>query len=114
MEKYDATYVEKVLSFFGHQEAGGVTEIRVITREPYLKIGKKRHYVGKVLSGYYTDYQKAAKDIAFLDGRANIYFLINPVKQDFFARAANRLQRAAVQRYFRNRCRIKKSTQKAR
>lgn len=92
---FDRDYIIKVLEFLGHREAGGVTEIRIFPKERYLFINNRREYVGKVVSGYYNDYDKLARDIKPFDGKADIYVTINPCKPDLLARAANRLQYAA-------------------
>ena len=70
----------KVLELLGHSEAGGVTEVRIFPKERYLFINNKYCYVGKVVSGYYDDYEKLAQDIEPFDGRGNIYVTINPCK----------------------------------
>ncbi|MFQ6114436.1 MAG: hypothetical protein ACE5NG_10190, partial [bacterium] len=93
--KFDKDYVVEVLEFLGHREAGGVTEVRIFPKDRYLVINNKREYVGKVVSGYYDDYEKLAKDIQPFDGKGSIYITINPCKPELLARAANRLEFAA-------------------
>ena len=88
-------YIIQVLDFLGHLPAGGVTEVRIFPKERYMKLFGKSVYVGKVVSGYYEDYEKLARDIRPFDGKANIYVTLNPCKPDLLARAANRLQYAA-------------------
>ncbi|MFC1716567.1 hypothetical protein ACFL6S_23065 [Candidatus Poribacteria bacterium] len=85
---FSKDYIAKVLEFLGHREAGGVTEVRIFPKNRY--IGQK--YVGNVVSGYYNDYERLARDIEPFDGKANIYVTINPCIPDLLARAANRLQ----------------------
>jgi len=92
---YDAGYVKKVFEFLGHREAGGITEVRIFPKDRYLLINNKREYIGKVVSGYYDDYEKLARDVEPFDGKGNIYVTINPCKPELLARAANRLQFAA-------------------
>jgi hypothetical protein len=89
---FDPDYIVKVLEFLGHREAGGVTEVRIFPKDRYLFINKKREYVGKVVSGYYDEYEKLARDVEPFDGKGNIYVTINPCKPELLARAANRLQ----------------------
>jgi hypothetical protein len=60
-----------------------------------MKLFGKSRYVGKVVSGYYDNYDKIARDIRPFDGKANIYVTLNPCKPDLLARAANRLRYSA-------------------
>ena len=60
---YQANQVATFLESLGHREIGGCTEIRIILSNPRLK----NRYVGKIVSGYYTDYGQAAKDISQYD-----------------------------------------------
>ena len=80
---FDKNYIVKVLEFLGHLESGGVTEVRIFPNERYISIGGKRKYVGKVVSGYYNDYKKLARDIEPFDGKASIYNTINRSTQIF-------------------------------
>ncbi len=91
-KNYDGSRIVKFLRYLGHREAGGITELRIISSEPYLYINGRRQYMGNVVSGYYNEYEKAARDIKPFDGKANIYVTINPCIPDLLARAANRLQ----------------------
>lgn len=93
---FDRDYIMSVLEFLGHLEAGGVTEVRIFPNARYLPINGRRQYVGNVVSGYYDDYEKLARDIEPFDGKANIYVTINPCIPDLLARAANRLQTGAT------------------
>ena len=88
---FDKDYIARVLEFLGHREAGGVTEVRIFPKERYLG----HRYVGKVVSGYYNDYEKLARDIRVFDGKANIYVTLNPCRAELLARAANRLRFSA-------------------
>lgn len=47
------------------------------------------------VSGYYNDFNKLADDIKEYDGKAPIYFTVNPVKPDLLARSENKLKRYA-------------------
>jgi len=95
--KYDPNYIIQVCKLLGHREAGGVTEVRIFPHDRYLVINNKRSYVGKVVSGYYDDYEKLALDVEPFDGRGNIYITISPCKPELLARSANRLQFSAQQ-----------------
>ena len=92
---FDRGYILRVLEFLGHREAGGVTEVRIFPKKRYLAINGRRRYVGKVVSGYYNDYKKLARDIQLFDGKANIYVTINPCKPELLARSPNRLRFSA-------------------
>ena len=94
-DNFDRDYVVEVLEFFGHCEAGGVTEVRIFPKSRYITIRNKPIYVGQVVSGYYNDYKKLAGDIEPFDRKASIYVTINPCIPDLLARAANRLQLGA-------------------
>ena len=93
--RFDRSYIVKVLEFLGHREAGGVTEVRIFPKERYLVMGNRRRYVGKVVSGYYTNYGKLASDTEPFDGKASIYVTINPCKPELLSRAANRVRFSA-------------------
>src|SRR3990167_407749 len=67
---YNPTEIQSYLTSLGHVEAGGCTEVRILPKENYLVINRKREYVGSTVAGYYTDYEKAARDIAPFDGKA--------------------------------------------
>jgi len=88
---FDKDYIARVLEFLGHREAGGVTEVRIFPKERYLG----HRYVGQVVSGYYNDYKKLARDIGVFDGKANIYVTLNPCRPELLARSANRLRFSA-------------------
>jgi len=88
----DKDYIVKVLELFGHQKAGGVTEVRILPKDRYISINGKRIYVGRIVSGYYNDYDKLAVDVQPFDGKGNIYITINPCRPELLARAVNRLQ----------------------
>jgi len=97
--KFDPNYVTNVLELL-HGSSDGIVEVRIFPNERYLYIPSinsghrngRREYVGKVVSGYYTDLEKIAQDVQAFDGRGNIYFTLNPVNPDLLARAANRLK----------------------
>lgn len=61
------------------KEPGTVTEVRILNTQK------------GTVSGYYNDYEKLAKDISPYNGKDNIYFTINPVKDELLARSNNRL-----------------------
>jgi len=88
---YDPTHVEKFLTSLGHIEAGGVTEVRILPKTPYLVVNGRREYVGKIVAGYYTDYTTAARDIEPFDGQAHLYATLNPCDMKLMRRAHNRL-----------------------
>ena len=92
---FDTDYIVRVLEFLGHLEAGGVTEVRIFPKERHLSINGRRQYVGKVVSGYYNDYKKLARDIKPFDGKASIYITINPCKPELLTRSPNRLRFSA-------------------
>jgi len=91
IEKFEPTHVTQFLTSLGHIEAGGCTEVRILPKENYLVINRKREYVGSTVAGYYTDYEKAARDIAPFDGKAAIYATINPCDLKLMRRASNKL-----------------------
>lgn len=93
-DDYNPQPVEAFLNSLDHRSTGGVTEIRIISSEPYLNINGRRTYVGKTVVGYYEPdhYAQAAQDIACFDGQAQIYVCLNPCRRELLARAANRLQ----------------------
>jgi hypothetical protein len=65
-----------------------VIEVRV----PKARGGKK------TISGYYSDHQKMAEDLASLDGRhSGVYYTLNPASPSLLARAENRLKSNAEQ-----------------
>jgi hypothetical protein len=78
--EYNRDYIMKVLEFLGHGEAGGVTEVRIFPKSSYFCIYGKRMYLGKVVSGYYDDYEKLVRDIRPFDGKGNIYVTLNPYR----------------------------------
>ena len=96
-EKYNHQTIENNLKFFGHLEAGGVTEVRILPKERYLVLNGRREYVGRTVSGYYNDYVKLVEDISSFDGKGSIYFTLNPCKQELMYRATNRLEFAVTQ-----------------
>lgn len=91
---YNPQYVVAFLEMLGHPSSGGVIEIRILPKDPYLYLNQRRTYVGKTVVGYYDPdhYQKAARDIAAFDGQAQVYVCLNPCKSELLARAANHLQ----------------------
>lgn len=91
-ERYDVSYIKKIMELLGHREAGGVTEVRIFPKDRYLTINGKREYVGKTVSGYYDNYAKLAEDAAPFDGKGSIFVTINPCKAELLARAINRLR----------------------
>ena len=90
-ESYQPQPVEAFLQQLGHQRMDSCTEIRIIT--PNLRL--KGKYVGKTISGYYTDYQAAAKDIEPYDGQASVYCSLQPCNPKLLCRSANRLSTQA-------------------
>jgi len=91
MKTYTHTEVEQFLQMLGHRDADGCTEIRILTKSPHLHLNGRREYVGNTVAGYYTDYEKAARDIACFDGHANIYATLNPCDPTLMRRADNKL-----------------------
>lgn len=83
---FDPDYVTKVLEFL-LDISKGVVEIRIFP--------KVRRYDGKTVSGYYDDITKIGKDVARYDGKASIYFLLNPADRRLLARSANHLTKFA-------------------
>ena len=90
-ESYQPQPVEAFLQQLGHQRMDSCTEIRIITPNSRLK-GK---YVGKTISGYYTDYQAAARDIELYDGQAGVYCSLQPCDPKLLRRSDNRLSTQA-------------------
>ena len=84
---YQADRVAAFLSRLGHREMGGCTEIRIILNNPRLK----NRYVGKTVSGYYTNYDKAANDISQYDQHGAVYCSLQPCDQTLLRRSQNRL-----------------------
>ena len=72
---FSKNYIVNIMEFLEHREAGGVTEVRIFPKSRY--IGQK--YVGNVVSGYYNDYERLARDIESFDGKANIYVTVKSV-----------------------------------
>lgn len=67
---------------------GDVIEVRV----------PKAHGGKKTISGYYSDHEQMATDLASLDGRhSGIYFTLNPCNASLLGRASNRLKTHAEQ-----------------
>ena len=89
---FDRKYIVKVLEFLGHREAGGVTEVRIIPKFQYIFINKRKVYVGRIISGYYDNYEKLARDIEPYDGKANIYVTLNPCKLELLSRSTDMLR----------------------
>jgi hypothetical protein len=89
---FDKKYIVKVLEFIGHREAGGVTEVRIIPKSRYIFINKRKVYVGRIISGYYVNYEKLARDIEPYDGKANIYVTLNPCKPELLSRLTDMLR----------------------
>ena len=86
--EYQPEHIESFLGRLGHQAVGGCTEIRIITSKSRLK-GK---YVGKTISGFYNDYQTAAKDISQYDGQASVYCSLQACDPKLLRRSHNRLE----------------------
>src|SRR5581483_4232112 len=74
-----AAYIAECLRVFA--EPDQVVELRV------LNAGRSG-----TISGYYDDLDKMARDAAGLDGRGQIYFVLNPVKSALIGRYCNRYQ----------------------
>jgi len=74
---FNPDYIRQILEFLGHLRAGGVTEVRILPKDRYIIIGKRRVYVGNIISGYYSDYDKLASDVEAFDGKANIYITLS-------------------------------------
>ncbi|WP_206155024.1 hypothetical protein [Clostridium muellerianum] len=81
INKYDITECLEEISFAMQvlKEESIVTEVRILNANK------------GTLSGYYDDYDKLATDITQYIGKYNIYFTINPVKQELLARSKNHL-----------------------
>ena len=88
---YQPERVKSFLEQLGHLPAGGCTEIRILPRQPHLRINDLREYVGRAVSGYFTDYQKAAKEIREFDGLAAVYCTLQPCEERLLRRSNNRL-----------------------
>ena len=88
---YQADQVAAFLSSLGHLEMEGCTEIRIILNNPRLK----NRYVGKTVSGYYTDYDKAAKDLSQYDQHGSVYCSLQPCDQTLLRRSKNHLRENA-------------------
>ena len=88
---FDPAYITNVLELL-HGKSDGIVEVRIFPNDRYLNINGHREWVGKTVSGYYTDVTKIAQDVKPFDGKGNIYFTLNPVNPDLLARAANRLK----------------------
>ena len=86
-DPYQANQVAAFLKNLGHREVGGCTEIRIILNNPRLN----NRYVGKTVSGYYIDYDQAAKDIEHYDRHGSVYCTLQPCDQILLRRARNRL-----------------------
>ena len=91
MKNYNPKEVLAYLHSLDHLQVGGCTEIRILPEEVRLQIKNKLEYVGRVVSGYYTDYEKAVQDIADYDGKANVYTTLNPCDPKLIRRAENKL-----------------------
>ncbi len=91
-KNYDSKTVETFLTSLRHTEFDGCTEIRILSKERYIRINGHREYVGNTVAGYYTDYAQAARDIATFDGKVNIYATLNPCDPKLMRRAHNRLE----------------------
>ena len=52
-DSYNAQDVERFLESLDHGSVGGVTEIRILPKEPFLVLNGQRTYVGKTVVGYY-------------------------------------------------------------
>ncbi len=84
---YQANQVATFLKSLGHREIGGCTEIRIILSNPRLK----NRYVGKTVSGYYTNYDQAAKDISQYDQHGSVYCSLQPCDLTLIRRSKNHL-----------------------
>jgi hypothetical protein len=90
--EFNRKYIVKVLKFLGHREVGGVTEVRIIPKDRYISINNRKVYVGRIISGYYDNYEKLARDIEPYNGNANIYVTLNPCKPELLSRSVNMLR----------------------
>ena len=97
MEDYNPKEVLAYLHNLGHLQVGGCTEIRILPEEVRLRIKNKLEYVGRVVSDYYTDYEKAVQDIADYDGKASVYTTLNPCDPKLVRRSENKLVPQAKQ-----------------
>ena len=97
MTDYNPKEVLAYLHSLGHLQVGGCTEIRILPEEARLRIKNKLEYVGRVVSGYYIDYEKAVQDIADYDGKASVYTTLNPCDSKLVRRAENKLVPQAKQ-----------------
>lgn len=70
--------IQRTCNLFSKENA--VMEVRI------LKAGNDG-----TISGYYTNYEKLAKDISYYNGKYNIYFVMNDINKGLLARANNRL-----------------------
>lgn len=79
--KYDITECsEEILYSMGVlKDEGTIVEVRILNTNK------------GTISGYYDDYEKLVKDIRKYNEKYNIYFTINPVKQELLARSKNHL-----------------------
>lgn len=93
---YDANYIQSVVEFFGHHHCGGCTEVRIFPKPEITGYRKIRgiERIGSTVSGYFSNYEKLAQEIAPFDGKAHIYITLNPVQKDYLALANNRLRYA--------------------
>jgi len=97
MTDYNPQEVLAYLHSLGHLQVGGCTEIRILPEEVRLRMKNKLEYVGRVVSGYYTDYEKAVQDIADYDGKASVYTTLNPCDPKLVRRSENKLVPQAKQ-----------------
>ena len=86
--QYQADRTVSFLKSLGHLEMEGCTEIRIIPTRQKLN----NRFVGKTVSGYYTDYEKAATDIEQYDQHGSVYCTLQPCDQILLRRAHNRLK----------------------
>lgn len=72
-----------------------ITEVRIITGTRRVHISGQQHYVGDIVSGYYSPdhYDQMAEDVAQFDGQVRgIYNTIHSIDPALHARAHNRLR----------------------
>ena len=88
---YQPSVVSDFLAQLGHLEAGGCTEIRILPPGRSLKLNGTQRYVGAVISGYFNDYERAAREIVPFDGQAAVYCSLQPCDPKLLRRSDNHL-----------------------